>query len=216
MPLVDGVTTSPVRFFGGLGFDDSMPWLTRRRQDALAILMLTVIGSFTWLRYTLAWTPLQRQYLHAYIWTGLPFVGGDDVDVLVVVDGKQSRWALDEDVKAVPTNDHTTSFVLASALEHTASAHLEWRRNQAPATSIHAWLGQWIYGNQTLFDLLFPAVRAAFDVGLMFVILLLTRDLAKAQQASLRPWEHSPGALTRPAHSRPPAHTDGRSAPFFD
>ena len=203
-----------MRFVGGLGFDDSMPWLTRRRQGALAILMLTVMSTIASLRYTMAWTPLQRQYLHAYMRTGLPFLGGD-VDMLVDVDGKQSRWALDDDVKAVPTNDHTTSFVLASGLEHTASAHLEWRRNQVPAAYIHAWLGQWIYGNQTLFDLLFPAVRAAFDVGLMFVIVLLARDLAKAQQASLRPWEHSPGAPTRPAHARLPAHADGRSAPFF-
>jgi hypothetical protein len=67
--------------------------------------MVTVMGTVRWLRYTVAWTPLQWQYLHAYLWTGLPLLRGDDVDVLVVVDGTQSRWALDDDVTPVLTKE---------------------------------------------------------------------------------------------------------------
>jgi hypothetical protein len=201
-----------MRFDDGLGFD--VPWLSRTRQGALVILMVSVIAAVTWLRYTIVWTPLQRPYLHAYVRTSIRFVGDEHLDVLVIVDGTQSRWAMDDDVKPVLTNDHTTSFVLARAVDHTAAAHLEWRRYEAPAL-LHAGLKQWIYGNQSLFDLVFPPVRAAFDVALMFVIVLLSKDLAEAQSARLRPWEHPPSAHTRPDHKRPPVHAEVRSTPFF-
>ena len=204
-----------MRFVAGLGFDESTPWLTRKRQAALVILMVAVVVSVTWLRYTTGWTPLQRQYLPAYFRTGLPLLGGGEIDVLVVVDGKQTRWALDDDVTPGLTKDNTTSFVLSSEADHPAAAHLEWRRNQAPAATIHGWLRQWIYGNQTLGDLAIPSLRAAFEVGLMFVIVLLSRDLADAEKASIGPWKHSSDTTTRPTGARPPVHADVRSSPFF-
>lgn len=40
MPRADSATTDQMRFVRGLGFDESIPWLTRRRQGALAILMV--------------------------------------------------------------------------------------------------------------------------------------------------------------------------------
>jgi hypothetical protein len=59
---------------------------------------------------------------------------------------------------------------------------------------MHAWLRQWIYSNQTPFDFAFPPVRAACEVAVVFVIVLLSSDLASAPGKKLNTTQAGSGA----------------------
>ena len=215
MPRAVDLTIHNMRFGGGVGGGDSPLWLTRRRQVALTTLIVAVTATAAWLRYAVAWTPLQRQYLKAYLLSGMPILGPTDFDVLVLIEGKTSRWAIDDDVTIAETSGPNVSFAASVAVDHAAEARVEWHQEHVSADVMHGWLRRWIYGNQAVIELALPPFRAAFDAGLIFVIVFLSRDLARVQRTRIRPSDNPRDGTTPTSVRRPPAPANVRSTTFF-
>ena len=90
--------------------------------------------------------------------------------LLQVVTRKGSRLALDSDVATAFTKSGGNTFALTEeALKH-GGMRLEFHRSYCHNSEMHAYLGNWIYQNQTLMDLVRPALRAGlvlFFAGLL-------------------------------------------------
>jgi len=124
------------------------------------------------LRYERVWTPLERHYFGAYSASLIAGVVRDNgwYTLLQVVTRKGSRLALDIDVvPAVAESGENTFALTDQALKHGAM-RLEFYRSYCNNSEMHAYLGSWIYQNQTLMDLVRPALWAGlvlFFAGLL-------------------------------------------------
>ena len=118
------------------------------------------------------WTPLERHYFGAYLASQIVGVVRDNgwYTLLQVVTRKGSRLALDSDVVPAFTEAGESTFALTEeALKHGAM-RLEFHRSYCNNSEMHAYLGNWIYQNQTLMDLVRPALSAGlvlFFAGLL-------------------------------------------------
>ncbi len=123
-------------------------------------------------RYKRVWTPLERHYFVAFSASQIGGVVRDNgwYTLLQVVTRKGNRLALDSDVVAAVTERGENTFTLAEeALKHGAMC-LEFHRTYCKNSEMHAYLGNWIYQNQTVMDLVRPALWAGlvlFFVGLL-------------------------------------------------
>jgi hypothetical protein len=124
------------------------------------------------LRYERVWTPLERHYFGAYSASLIAGVVRDNgwYTLLQVVTRKGSRFALDSDVvPAVAESGENTFALTDQALKHGAM-RLEFHRSYCNNSQMHAYLGSWIYQNQTLMELVRPALWAGlvlFFAGLL-------------------------------------------------
>jgi hypothetical protein len=124
------------------------------------------------LRYERVWTPLERHYFGAYSASLIAGVVRDNgwYTLLQVVTRKGSRLALDSDVvPAVGESGENTFALTEEALKHGAM-RLEFHRSYCNNSQMHAYLGSWIYQNQSLMDLVRPALWAGlvlFFAGLL-------------------------------------------------
>jgi hypothetical protein len=124
------------------------------------------------LRYERVWTPLERHYFGAYSASLIAGVVRDNCwyTLLQVVTRKGSRLALDSDVvPAVGESGENTYALTEEALKHGAM-RLEFHRSYCNNSQMHAYLGSWIYQNQSLMDLVRPALWAGlvlFFAGLL-------------------------------------------------
>jgi hypothetical protein len=123
-------------------------------------------------RYERVWTPLERHYFVAYSTSQIAGVVRDNswYTLLQVVTRKGSRLALDGDVVTAVTENGENTFALTEeALKHGAM-HLEFHRSYCNNSEMYAYLGSWIYQNQTPIDLVRPALWAGlvlFFAGLL-------------------------------------------------
>jgi hypothetical protein len=123
-------------------------------------------------RYERVWTPLERHYFGAYSVSQIAGVVRDNgwYTLLQVVTRKGSRLALDSDVlPAVSERGENTFALTEEALKHGA-VRLEFHRSYYNNSEMHAYLGNWIYQNQTSLDLVRPALWAGlvlFLAGLL-------------------------------------------------
>jgi hypothetical protein len=122
--------------------------------------------------YEWVWTPLERHYFVAYSTSQIAGVVRDNgwYTLLQVVTRKGSRLALDSDVAPAVTESGKSTFALTQeALKHGAM-HLEFHRSYCNNSEMRAYLGNWFYQNQTLMDLVRPALWAGlvlFFAGLL-------------------------------------------------
>jgi len=118
------------------------------------------------------WTPLERHYFGAYLASQVASVVRDNdwYTLLKVVTRKGSRLALESEVVPVVTETGESTFALTEeALKHGAM-RLEFHRRYSNNSQMRAYLGNWIYQNQTLMDLFRPALWAGlvlFFAGLL-------------------------------------------------
>lgn len=118
------------------------------------------------------WTPLERHYFGAYLASRTVGIVRDNgwYTLLQVVTRKGSRLALDSDVVPAFTEGGENTFALAEeALKHGA-IRLEFHRSYCRNSEMDDYLGNWIYQNQSLMDLVRPALRAGlvlFFVGVL-------------------------------------------------
>jgi hypothetical protein len=123
-------------------------------------------------RHERVWTPLERHYFGAYSVSQIAGVVRDNgwYTLLQIVTRKGSRLALDSDVVPVVAESGENTFALTEeALKHGAM-RLEFRRTYCNNSEMHAYLGNWIYQNQTFMDLVRPALWAGlvlFFAGLL-------------------------------------------------
>ena len=128
-------------------------------------------------RYAEVWTPLERQYLWSYIWSGLGVTTTGSYDLLYMVDRQGTRLALDEELVTVTTANGQTSFALSEAAAQAGATRLEWKQEPCPHAALHRFFRQAIYHEQTVFELAQPALWGAVAVFLGGMVGARSQDI---------------------------------------
>src|SRR6266571_2671384 len=156
------------------GRDERTDWPSSKPVYTIALLILSVAAGagVECVRYLRVWTPLERQYLPAYVGTEIGGIVRRNgwYTLLEVVTRKGSRLALDNEAVPVVTDNGEKTFALTSEAVKQGALRLEWHRALYDNAQLHAFLGYWIYHDQTLFDLARPALWTmpiVFLVGLL-------------------------------------------------
>ena len=161
-------------------------WLHPTPAWTITVVLVAVASAvaMAWYRYTARWTPLQQVYLSAYVrsevLSDLGFMTTGQYRLLQVVDQKGSRLALDDDVVTVGTGD--TTYALTDAATRDGDRRLVWQSASYDHAKLHAFLGRWIYRDQTLTDLAKPALWGGLGVGLIGLLIAIPRDLGRARE----------------------------------
>jgi hypothetical protein len=132
------------------------------------------------------WTPLQRQYLWAYVRSGIAFTSDGTYDVLQLVDQRGRRPALDEEVLPMTLGAADPVFVLTEAARHAGVRQLAWRTDRYPHATLHRWLRRAIYNDQRLVDLAMPTLWGAVAVWLGMLVGATAQRVVIAR--ALRVW----------------------------
>jgi hypothetical protein len=127
-------------------------------------------------RYSHDWTPLQRQYLWPYLWSGWGITQRGSYDFLILVDRTVRRTARDADVEPIAGRD---AFRLSAAAIRQHADHLEWERRQWDHAVLHAFLQQAIYEGQSPLDLARPSVFSALAVLLIGLLPIVSDALCR-------------------------------------
>jgi len=127
---------------------------------ALVLLSLLATLGVEGFRYMRVWTPLQRHYLHAYLGSQLAGVVRDNgwYTLLQVATRNGSRLALDSDVMPTVTEGGENTFALTKEAVKQGALRIESQRGHYNNAEMHAYLGNLIYQNQSLMDLVRPGV----------------------------------------------------------
>jgi type IV secretory pathway TraG/TraD family ATPase VirD4 len=153
------------------GRDERTDWPSSKPVYTIALLILSVAAGagVECVRYLRDWTPLERQYLLAYVGTEIAGTVRQNgrYTLFQVVTPKGSRLALESEVVPVVTDNGEKTFELTSEAVKQGALRLEWHRALYENAKLHAFLGDWIYHDQTLFDLARPALWA---VPLVFLV----------------------------------------------
>jgi len=128
-------------------------------------------------RYAEVWTPLERQYLWSYIWSGLGVTTTGSYDLLYMVDRQGTRLALDEELVTVTAANGQTSFALSEAAAQAGATRLEWKQEPCPHAALHRFFRQAIYHEQTVFELAQPALCGAVAVFLGGMVGARSQDI---------------------------------------
>jgi type IV secretory pathway TraG/TraD family ATPase VirD4 len=150
---------------------------------ALCVAVLSVIG-IGYYHYERDWTPLERHYLSTYIRTQIAAALRKDggYTLLMVTTRKGSRLAIDLDITPVTTSAGENTFELTDTALQTGAVKLEFQRGQYDNAKLHAFLGHWIYQDQSLTDLAKPALWGGLAVLLVCLILAIPKDAALARE----------------------------------
>jgi hypothetical protein len=163
------------------------------------------------------WTPLQRQYLWAYVRSGIAFTSDGTYDVLQLVDRTGRRPALDEEVVPVTIGAADPVFLLTEAAQHAGVRQLAWRTDRYPHATLHRWLRRAIYNDQRLLDLAMPTLWSAVAVWLGMLVgataqrVVIARALRVWSSPVPTTWDLSP-VVTVPAR-HPEIGAPARSNP---
>jgi hypothetical protein len=137
-------------------------------------------------RYERVWTPLERHYFGAYSVSEIAGVVRDNgrYTLLQIVTRKGSRLALDSDVLPAVAERGENIFALTDQAMKHGAIRLEFHRSYYNNSEMHAYLGNWIYQNQTSMDLVRPALWAGLI--LFFAGLLPATYLDRKRSIALR------------------------------
>jgi hypothetical protein len=132
---------------------------------ALVLISLAATLGIQGFRYMRVWTPLERHYLPAYLGSQMAGIVRDNgsYTLLQVVTRKGSRVALDSDVVPAMSDSGQNVFALTEEAVKHGGLRLEIHRADYNNAEMHAYLGNLIYRNQNLVDL----VRLALWGGLV-------------------------------------------------
>jgi hypothetical protein len=137
-------------------------------------------------RYKRGWTPLERHYFPDYLGSQIVGVVRDNgwYTLLLVVTRKGSRLALDNDVVPAVTESGENTFALTKeALKH-GVLRVEFRSGHYNNAEMHTYLGNMIYRNRSLMDLVSAALWSG--LGLFFAGLLPATYLDQRRFFALR------------------------------
>lgn len=148
----------------------------------LAVVSVAAICTY---RYAYVLTPLQRFYLKTYIRSGLRTEIGlskaDRYVLLNVLDRRDSRLALNEEVVPVTTPTGETTFSLTDEAVRMGERRLEWQQGQYDNAKLHAFLGHWIYRDQSFTEFLRPALWGGLGVFFVGLLVAIPKDAARAR-----------------------------------
>ncbi len=155
------------------GRDERTDWPSSKPVYTIALLILSLAAGagVEGVRFLRVWTPLEKHYLLTYVGTEIAGTirQNGQYTLLEVVTRKGNRLALDGEVVPVVTDNGEKTFALTSDAVKQGALSLEWHRALYDNAKLHAFLGDWIYHDQTLFDLARPAfwtMPIVFLVGL--------------------------------------------------
>jgi hypothetical protein len=163
-------------------------WPHPKPVRTFATLLLAFVGGgiIGYYSYAKTWTPLERVYLGAYVrsalMAGLGFTATGRYRLLHVVDRKGSRLALDEEVLPDTLPSAESSFALTAAAVRAGDRRLVWQVTSYAHAPLHRFLQHWIYRDQSLLDLVMPAVWGALGLGILGLLLAVPMDLARARE----------------------------------
>jgi hypothetical protein len=147
-------------------------------------LALFAAGAIYAYRYERVWTPLERHYLPTY--AGTPTAGALRKDgwytLLAVVTKKDSRLAIDRDVEPVTTAAGESTFALTEEAMKTGAVKLEWQCERYDDAKLHALLAHWIYNDQSLTDLVKPALWGGLGVFAVGLMVAIPKDAARKRE----------------------------------
>ena len=152
---------------------------------ATVLLAVVSVAAICAYRYAYVLTPLQRFYLKTYIRSGLRTEIGisktDRYVLLNVVDRRGSRLALNEEVVPVTTATGEATFSLTDEAVRMGDQRLEWQQGQYDNAKLHAFLGHWIYRDQSFTDFLRPALWGGLGVFFVGLLVAIPKDAARAR-----------------------------------
>ncbi len=155
------------------GRDERTDWPSSKPVYTIALFILSLAAGagVEGVRFLRVWTPLEKHYLLTYVGTEIAGTirQNGQYTLLEVVRRKGNRLALDGEVMPVVTDNGEKTFALTSDAVKQGALSLEWHRALYDNAKLHAFLGDWIYHDQTLFDLARPAfwtMPIVFLVGL--------------------------------------------------
>ncbi len=155
------------------GRDERADWPSTKPVCAIALLICSVLAGMGvgCARYLWVWTPLQRHYLVTYMAADIAGAIRQNgrYTLLELVTRKGSRLALDSEVVPVVTENGVHTFSLTPGAAKQGALRLEWQPDLYDNSKLHAFLGYWIYQDQTLFDLARPAL---WTISLVFLVSL--------------------------------------------
>jgi hypothetical protein len=136
---------------------------------AAALLAMASVCAISTYDYYAIWTPLQRLYWSAYLRSGVALTTTGPYDLLNVVTQTGSRLALEEEVVPVVSATGVTTLALSDAAGAAGAVRLTWQHGRFRHRQLHAFLGHWIYRDQSLADVLTPALWGG---GVVLMVLL--------------------------------------------
>jgi hypothetical protein len=135
--------------------------------------------------YIAVCTPLQRFYLMAYIRSGLrsatTFAKTGQYELLAVTTKNRSHWAYDGEVAEAKTESGEATVRLTQEALKTGALHLVLLPVQSDDAKMHEFLRHAIYREQTLMDLLRPALWGPLAALLLWLAFTLIKDAARAR-----------------------------------
>ena len=136
---------------------------------ALLICSMLAVAGIDYYRYRRVWTPLERHYLPAYLGTQIARAvrQNGSYTLLELVTRKGSRLALDSEVAPVVTDSGERTFALTDEARKQGALRIEWQRGLYDNAKLHGFLANWIYQDQTLTDLVRPALWGGLVVFLV-------------------------------------------------
>ncbi|HKV28025.1 MAG TPA: type IV secretion system DNA-binding domain-containing protein [Candidatus Acidoferrales bacterium] len=148
------------------------------------LLALASVVAISVYRYAHALTPLQRFYLTTYIRSGIRaeigFKTGRYV-LLDVEDRRGSRLALDEEVIPTAAASGGSGFALNEAGLRAGDRRLVFEHGLYDNGKLHAFLGHWIYRDQSFFDFMKPALLGSMGVFILFLLVAIPKDAARTR-----------------------------------
>jgi hypothetical protein len=168
--------------------DTAGTWPHPKPAWAIATLMVALLSTsaIAAYRYAAIWTPLQRFYLSTYLRTqvmsALGFTTSGHYRLLHVVDQKGSRLALDDEVQPFTTADGASSFALTKAAIALGARRLVWQEGSYNHGKLHTFLGHWIYRDQTLTQLVMPALCGALGLLVVGLLVAIPKDVARTRE----------------------------------
>ena len=123
-----------------------------------------------WIFCRSSWTPLERHYLSAYVWSSLPLIGPSTVEVrLIWKTGRHRKQQLATDNDAVDSADGTGMVLSQSARDAGWKSLIEGPPQQIPCDVLSLYLASLAFEGQSLWDLLLvPELSALAALGWIY------------------------------------------------
>jgi hypothetical protein len=157
---------------------DAGDWPSGRRVWTIGVFFVALVSAAAIYvyRYERVWTPLQRFYLTQYLSsdTNLRKNTGHYL-LLNAVNKNGSHLALDEEVRETGES----AYALTEEAVKAGDQRLEWQRGQYENAKMRAYLGHWIYRDQTFLDLVKPALWGGLGVFVLGLFVAIPKDAAR-------------------------------------
>ncbi len=138
-----------------------------------------------WLSYETQWTFEQRLYVRAYVttwWRGLLPISRSKHELLYVVNARgERRIGSDDEIRPFTLADGTKTFALTKYARKEGFVKLELDDEVYNDQKLHAFLGHYIYDDQTLWDFVSYPAYGALIMLLAGLIFAIPKDAARAR-----------------------------------